>query len=115
MTPSIKLSPSAKAVLRYYIALSKTEFYAGLEEIAAAVWPLPLGEDEAKWRNAKVKAVQRANIALHKAGVIVWKSGFRYAGSRGCRNHYWLTEETLEYLGRQYDRRRSIGDCTIDN
>lgn len=95
---SVKLTPSAKAVLRYYLAIKKTDFYAGLEEIADAIWPCPPGENAKKWSAAKIKAVQRANTALHEAGVIVWKSGFGYAGARGCRNHYWLTKETIDHL-----------------
>jgi hypothetical protein len=65
----IKLTKSAKAVLRYYLELNQERFCLSLETIADA----SLGRSS----NGKprVKTVQRANERLRRRGLLAWIRG----------------------------------------
>src|SRR5712692_7640663 len=98
LTP--RLTPSTRAVLRYYLSLNQERFCLSLEAIASTALGTSLG------KKPKVKTVQRANDRLRELGILSWKSGHG-AGDNGFPAHpneYRLESAALRAYRRAYRR-----------
>lgn len=102
------MTSNTKAVLRYYLRLSKSRFRVSLETITEAVFgPDPKG--------TKKRRVQRANTFLRDAGVLSWIAGhgdMRSGGKNCTPNEYRLDPAAVRQFRRIERQRAGAGTGT---